>query len=337
MRVFVCEFVTGGGLSGAPLPDGLRREGDMMLRALVKDLSELPDVEIVLTRDDRLADPGLPGELRWIGAGGNPWAAWGHHICNVDAVWPIAPETGGILERLSRLVVDAGRRLIGSPPDAVRLSASKRLMAAHLAAHGVATAATRPLTASPPDTLPASAAGWIVKPDDGAGAEETFLLPTRADLRRWLAGRRDASRFVLQPYLDGPAASLSLICAGGRALLLSCNLQDIRHADGRVTYHGGTVAGAEHRRPHYEPVAAQVAAAMPELWGYVGIDLIDTAQGPAVIDINPRLTTSYVGLRRALAANPAALVLKLLSHRLEALGSANQMTRQPVRVDAHAA
>ena len=67
------------------------------------------------------------------------------------------------------------------------------------------------------------------------------------------------------------------------------------------------------------------------------IDLIDTAEGPVVIDINPRLTTSYVGLRRAIAANPAALVLKLLTHRLEALGSANQMTRQPVRVDAHAA
>lgn len=337
MRVFVCEFVTGGGLSGAPLPDGLRREGDMMLRALVKDLSELPDVEVVITRDDRLADPGLPGELRWIGEGGDPWAAWGHHISNVDAVWPIAPETGGILERLSRLVADAGRRLVGSAPDAVRLSASKRLMAAHLAAHGVATAPTLSLTASPPDALPEGAAGWIVKPDDGAGSEETFLLPTRADLRHWLADRRDAARFILQPYLDGPAVSLCLICAGGRSLLLSCNLQDIRHDGGRVTYHGGTVAGAEDRRPHYAPVAAQVAAAMPGLWGYVGIDLIDAAQGPVVIDINPRLTTSYVGLRRALAANPAALVLRLLSQPLEALGGAGQTVRRPVRVDAHAA
>lgn len=337
MRVFVCEFVTGGGLSGAPLPDGLRREGDMMLRALVKDLAELPEIEVVITRDDRLADPGLPGELRWIGEGGDPWAAWRHHVSNVDAVWPIAPETGGILERLSQLVVDGGRRLIGSPPDAVRLATSKHRMAAHLAAHGVATAATLALTSSPPDGLPASATGWIVKPDDGAGSEETFLLPTRADLRRWLADRRDASRFVLQPYLDGPAASLSLICGGGRSLLLSCNLQDIRRSGERMTYHGGTVAGAEDRRPLYEPVAAQVAAAMPALWGHVGIDLIDTAEGPVVIDINPRLTTSYVGLRRAIAANPAALVLKLLTHRLEALGSANQMTRQPVRVDAHAA
>jgi predicted ATP-grasp superfamily ATP-dependent carboligase len=336
LRVFVCEFVTGGGLSGAPLPDGLRREGDMMLRALVKDLAELPDIDIVITRDDRLSDPGLPGELRWIGAGGDPWAAWHHHVSHVDAVWPIAPETGGILERLSRLVLACGRRLIGSGPDAVRLSTSKQLTAAHLAARGVATVPTLALSASPPDLLPESAGGWIVKPDDGAGSEDTFVLPTRADLRRWLAGRRDAVRFVLQPYLEGPDVSLSMISGGGRALLLSCNLQDIRRSGDRVTYHGGTVAGAEERRPYYEPVAARIAAAMPELWGYVGVDLIDTADGPVVIDINPRLTTSYVGLRRAIATNPAALVLKLLSHGLDSLGSTSLMARQPVRVDADA-
>jgi predicted ATP-grasp superfamily ATP-dependent carboligase len=45
------------------------------------------------------------------------------------------------------------------------------------------------------------------------------------------------------------------------------------------------------------------------LWGYVGVDLVLADAGPIVLEINPRLTTSYCGLRDALGINPAALVL----------------------------
>jgi predicted ATP-grasp superfamily ATP-dependent carboligase len=50
---------------------------------------------------------------------------------------------------------------------------------------------------------------------------------------------------------------------------------------------------------------------MPELWGYAGVDLMQCEQGPRVLEINPRLTTSYAGLRQSLGINPAALVLEL--------------------------
>jgi predicted ATP-grasp superfamily ATP-dependent carboligase len=66
---------------------------------------------------------------------------------------------------------------------------------------------------------------------------------------------------------------------------------------------------------------------MPDLWGYVGIDLIDGATGPLVLEVNPRLTTSYVGLARAIRMNPAALVLGLLDRELGAI-------ERPLRVRA---
>ena len=53
--------------------------------------------------------------------------------------------------------------------------------------------------------------------------------------------------------------------------------------------------------------------------------------GPVVLEINPRLTTSYVGLRPALGRNPAALVLELLERELDAI--ALPEARQPARVD----
>jgi predicted ATP-grasp superfamily ATP-dependent carboligase len=53
-----------------------------------------------------------------------------------------------------------------------------------------------------------------------------------------------------------------------------------------------------------------VASAIPGLAGIFGIDLIFAKGGPCIVEVNPRLTTSYVGLRRALNVNPAVLVLE---------------------------
>ncbi len=54
---------------------------------------------------------------------------------------------------------------------------------------------------------------------------------------------------------------------------------------------------------------------MPGLRGYVGVDLVlgDQADGSqdSVIEINPRLTTSYVGLRALAATNLTETMLRL--------------------------
>ena len=63
-------------------------------------------------------------------------------------------------------------------------------------------------------------------------------------------------------------------------------------------------------------LARQIARAVPSLWGYVGVDFVSTASGPVVLEINPRLTTSFCGLRSALGINVGRLVLDLLQARL---------------------
>jgi len=161
--------------------------------------------------------------------------------------------------------------------------------------------------------------GWVVKPDDGAGAESTRLFHTRDDIERWLAAAPEPDTLVLQPYLQGVAASLSLLCQSGRARLLSCNRQEVAIEDGAFRFRGSIVGGLEDGRPMLEPIAAAVAAAIPDLWGYVGVDLIDSVAGPVVPEINPRLTTSYVGLRSALRMNPARLIFALLERDLNAI------------------
>lgn len=282
-----------------------------MLAALVKDLAGLRGIDVTVARDGRLTDSGLVADVAWLRGDDDPWSFWQCRIDEADAVWPIAPETGGALERLSRLVLDRDRTLLGSRPDTVCLAASKLATSRHLGLCGVSV-----VPAWPADRPPSAFAGgrWVLKPDDGAGCEETILLD-RGDTARQRVPQGELHRFVLQPFVKGTAASLSMLCQDGEAVLLSCNRQLVSCHGGVFVYEGSIVCGREERRAAFEPVAAAVAQAMPGLWGYVGVDLIDGPDGPVVVDVNPRLTTSYAALHEAIGSNPAALVTGLLSDR----------------------
>jgi tyramine---L-glutamate ligase len=324
LRIFVFEYVTAGGARECAATPSLMAEGAMMLRALAGDLSRVAGVDVVVARDPAIALGNVAGDIRAVDPA-DLWAGWGELIAGCDAVWPIAPETGGILEEVTALAERMGRPVLNSRRDALAVARSKRATAAHLARSGVAVA----VTARAGEPPPPSAHGWVVKPDDGAGAVDTHLLPDRAALARWQT-KYPRARFVVQEFVPGAALSLSALMQDGACWLLSCNTQHIDCGAGVFAYRGGTVAGAEARRPALESLAARVAASLPGLWGHVGIDLIDGPDGPVVIEINPRLTTSYVGLAESIGRNPAALVLALRQQPLGAL--IRPLTPKPVDV-----
>jgi predicted ATP-grasp superfamily ATP-dependent carboligase len=301
LRILALEYSTGGGLAGEE--PGLAREGGLMLGALLADLGGIPSVRVLSTRDARLEVPRTPAQFSVPGGGEDIWAFWARQMARADALWPIAPETGGVLERMSRIAGDNGKILIGSAPETVRIAGSKIATAELLARTGISVVATVPARNPPP----ASGTGWVVKPDDGVSADETLVFTDAAEMSAWIGA--DASRFVVQPYLEGLAASISALFRGGRASVLSCNRQDVSREGGGFRYRGFEVGALEDMRAPFEKIASAVAGAMPGLSGYAGIDLILTGDGPVVLEVNPRLTTSYAGLSRALGRNAAQLIL----------------------------
>lgn len=306
MRIFVFEMVTGGGLAAEPLRPSLAREGDLMLRALLRDLSDLPQVQVVASRDPRL--PPVPGVAAIAPAPGEaPRALYARGVRGADAAWPIAPETDGVLQRLARDTLALGKRLLGSRPDAVRLAASKRETARVLCAAGVPAVPTF----AAGDRLPPLAGAWVVKPDDGAGCDGVVVVPDWRAAGERLAG--DPGRLIAQPWIDGCALSLSLLCCDGRAALLCCNRQHVRLVEGRPVLEAITVNAVPDSEGDLAALGTRIAGAIPGLWGYVGVDLVLAQQGPVVLEVNPRLTTSYCALRAALGINAAALVLDLLA------------------------
>jgi tyramine---L-glutamate ligase len=304
LKILVYEHITGGGMLDNPEMAALAPEGEMMLRALVGDLAAVPGVEITILRDCRLAND-LPCRALVVQPGRFD-TVFMQALLGCEEAWPIAPEQDGVLLAITNEIVSIGRRLLGNRADAIAAASSKRATAFVLAQAGIAVV---PVYAQASD-VPSKVAEIVCKPDDGVGCQNTLLFGSREKLRDWFRTHGNA-RTIFQPYVRGEARSLSLLCCAGRARLLACNRQNVTVDNGVFHFHGVSVNAVADPGGRYAALANAIARALPGLWGYCGVDFIETDSGPLVLEVNPRLTTSYVGLRQALGLNPAQLVLDL--------------------------
>ena len=312
MKIFVCEFITGGGLYREPLSTSLAHEGAMMRSALLSDLAELDGIEVITTCDARLPAPANVNQVVRISQEDDVWQSWGDGIAQADALWPIAPESSGALLRLSELAISHNKVLLGSTPQAVKVASSKLATLRLLESAGLSVVPTFTLA----EWQPNQSDTWVAKPDDGVGCLDTGYFETTSSLMDWMQQGRQATH-VIQPYIKGEPASLSMLCEQGQAWLMSCNrqrisLRSVSQESGKFSYAGSVVNGMAQYWHRFDEIAQAVAAAMPGLAGYVGVDVLVNDQDIYVLEVNPRLTTSYVGLHQAMAHNPAKLVLDLL-------------------------
>jgi len=347
MRILVFEFASGGGFAASPLPASLVREGRAMLNALVADLVAIGGHEIVTTADRRLALTAPKG-VEVVPVGPGAAVLPDELVSSVDAVWLIAPETDGCLERLARRVERLGKMLLGSASTAIRRASDKHRLPGVLARCGVAHPRTRLLGATANAAPIAEALGYpiVVKPRHGAGCAGVRLVLNPRELRLAVRARpqvrlkadatyesvrgvrlqpdlrgvrREPDR-VVQQYVHGVPASVSLLCDGRRAVALSLNAQAVR-VGSSFSYRGGCTP-LDHPLAHLAfDAAIRTCEAFPELRGYVGVDLVLSRAEVVVIEINPRLTTAYLGVRSAIDrrsrhGNIAAIAIEACRGRL---------------------
>ncbi len=293
-----------GGNNAAPAGFG----GDILLQALMTDISRIGDMTISVLRNPSARNLEMPASASIVALhDGSACSAVDDCISDADAVWPLAPESNGMLESISRKILQHKKILLGSTPDAVHLAGSKYRTSQALRAAGILVVPTLRADANLPATLHA----LVVKPDDGAGCLDTHIFSHADAAREWIAAQADGD-YVLQPYIAGRPCSLSLLCGNGEVFLLGCNDQRVAVSDNQFHYMGSTVNSIDDSNGELLQLARRVIAAIPGLWGYVGIDLIITDQGPVVLGVNPRMTMPHAGLYASIGANPAAMLFDML-------------------------
>ncbi len=312
MKIAVLEHFTSCPTPAAP---GLRAEGRAMRDAIVEDLLALPGVTVTVVHRDpsRLAlSPGLSGRI----VEGDRESLFRDAVRDAEAALVIAPEEGRLLEGLSRIVEEEKRLLLGPSAASVRLLGDKLATARALAAAGLPTPACEALPlASAAASLALRPLPFVVKPRDGCGGLGASLVRRRAEVPAAIRTARLAtlrSDLLVQDYVPGSGASVPLIVGAGGSLALGLARQHLR-GGGSFVYEGGEIPWPHALRPRAIALARAVAGALaraaPGLRGYVGVDLVVSRGGPHVIEVNPRLTSAYLGLRRVVRGNAAAWII----------------------------
>ena len=311
MKILVFEYITGGGLAQEDLPESLLREGGLMLKALIDELALLPSVKLTVLLDWRCKSLNLPQtiEIIWVTAEQSVYDLLPAHIEASDKVWPIAPEMESQLLNISKLVEDKSKRLLNSSSESIAICSDKLATARILKKNNIAT-----IDACQLDEFSQELIGsWVIKPKDGVGCLDCFFVPGNSEFNEITKQIKDPSSYLIQPYVKGESLSLSCLFKNGVAWLVCCNKQQVSIKQGKFELNACQVNISTNNRVVYQHLINQVAEAIPGLWGYVGIDIIQPEYGRAlIVEINPRLTTSYAGIGQALGINVAEAVIKMI-------------------------
>ncbi|HEU5117405.1 MAG TPA: ATP-grasp domain-containing protein [Isosphaeraceae bacterium] len=285
IRVLVYEHVTGGGFAGQDLPESWAAEGHSMRSALIEDFAAVPGVHVVSMLDQRFPDPPGPWTTVRVGPGkGENLLSRLSQVAEYTLV--VAPETGGMLTRCYSLVE---RGWLGCSRASIDLCTDKARLADHLREHGVRV--PDHWVVHPGDPWPSEGPERaVLKPIDGAGSLDTRIVSRSPRLQGFQGPR------LLQPFVPGTPMSASfLVDSHDGRFLLGVGMQRQAVSTAELGYLGGLIP---HGDLSWADEAGRAVEAVPGLRGWVGVDFIRGESGVCtVVEINPRVTTSLVGIR----------------------------------------
>ena len=292
-----------------------------MLCSLAEDFARLPEVRVAVTWDARLGDCPLLRlaakniEVHPVRHPSEEEQAFDDLCLRADAVLVIAPETQDLLADRCLRARRLGAVSLNSSVEAIRLCADKLTLADRLTELGIPTIPTRRV--ADPLALSADELSFplVIKPRDGAGSQDIYRIDEASTWQMFQDAQKSKSLneaasdagWIVQPLVAGTALSIAAIVADSWLEVFPLAEQHLA-ADGRFGYLGGQVpANVPLQRPAAERVREFVRQ-IPGLSGYIGFDLLAPQEHPddlLIVEINPRLTTSYLGYRAIAQENLA--------------------------------
>jgi len=272
MKILIAEYAVGAGINEYML------EGRAMLGTLVRSFAACGH-EVLYPSSGAIIDSGTAVET----GGFEDTLAQLSKSCDAGLV--IAPDE--LLGDLTEIIEENTTNL-GCPSDAVRLCADKLKSTRRLAGENVPV----PLTIGEGEYE----GDFVIKPRFGC-ASEGIHRSKKGVLK---------DGFIATEFINGEHLSASVI-TGKTQLLLTVNRQLIKIGD-KISYEGGMVPYLCNREKEIADIAKKTTKVLG-CRGYAGVDIV-LADKPYVVDINPRPTTSLIGITRVMKVQIADLILK---------------------------
>jgi predicted ATP-grasp superfamily ATP-dependent carboligase len=328
LKLLVYEHVSGGGFADQSIPAGILSEGFAMLRTLISDFKAAGH-NVSTTLDSRISRLNPPIRADCVVPVFSSQETQ-IKLCKLseqaDAVYVIAPETGGVLQSLVTLVKQTGATSLNCSADIVEKVSDKAGFYEYM----------RKLEVPLPKMIIFNIADdlkeikktirssfsfpVICKPSDGVSCCGVSVIRNEEQVVGAVSKiKRESSNenWLVQEFVQGVAASASLLSTGSKVLPVTLNSQDVIIGTPETcsSYRGGMVPFDNPVRTEAFEVAKRVVKSISGLQGYVGVDFVLTKEAAVIVEVNPRLTTSYVGLRKVVNFNPAQAVVSAVLKR----------------------
>lgn len=328
LKLLIYEHTSGGGFRDKKVSSSILSEGYGMLNALIADFKAAGH-RVTTLLDSRLAAFNPPIEADSI----IPISSLREADANlkkvsesVDAVYVIAPESNQMLQTLVESVGRTGVLSLNCSADSIGTVSDKMVLYEFLNELGLPTPETIAFNALDDEveikqTLKRRLEfPLIFKPVDGAGCSGLSLVRNAshvADALIKIRAESSSGRVMAQELIEGVAVSVSIISTGREALPIALNKQNVtlRTPERHSSYDGGYVPLDNPLKKDAFAAAEKTVKSFRSLKGYVGVDLILTEKEPVVIEVNPRLTTSYIGVKHVVNFSIAQSIINAVFRR----------------------
>lgn len=297
MNILIIEYATALGLDDP----SIHAEGQAMLSGLLDDFKGKNTDYLISETSDNLDNKYCnPIELK------EDLMKWlNDNISAYDACLVIAPEEDFIMYNIVDLIEKEGTFVIGSNSEAIMTCSDKFEMFEALKDR-VPIIETEKVFFDEIDKFESYFEynkKKVIKPADGVSCSGVRAVSNLEEFKKAASLiETNLPYFIIQDFIEGITASVSLISNGKKAVPLSLNFQDIEIKDNGINYNGGKVP-LDHKLANEAKIAAKIAVESIEgLKGYVGVDMI-LGEEVHVVEINSRITTPYIALKDLLDFN----------------------------------
>ncbi|MEC9205669.1 MAG: ATP-grasp domain-containing protein [Pseudomonadota bacterium] len=289
IKILIYEYITGGGLINEDLSSSLLNEAKLMMSTLHKDLKRSNQITFKFFLDERIE--GFPRTSTILVKKNNLNNPYNVNLLkNFDYIFPILPESNLILYNYVKFLEEKKIKKIISDKKTILHLSNKLYFYKLFSKHQLNIVPTYNINETKEIKKLRKV---IIKDKYGVGCSyvKFYKNSKEIDFLKY------NSNYVVQPYIKGKSYSISAFFTHNDLYLLSINKQEVCLSNNNFLKLKRILVNIKDiNELQIYCILNDIRDILPNLYGFIGIDIIVEKEKIHIVEINPRLTTSYVGL-----------------------------------------
>lgn len=312
MRIFILEYFLSQ-KKDEKFKKSFYREGKQILISLIKSFNKIEDLELsIYINQDNINLFDNFNNIDIIISKNKSQSSYFKKLINLklnehDYFLIIAPETNNLLYQITKILENKNLNNIGCSSNCIKKTANKWLLHNNLKNTSIKLAESYLIGENELD-LDRKFFPAVIKTKYSAGSE-LKIVKSKKDFKN--LNIKDYKGQIIQKIINGIPGSLSIAANSKKMKILSFNKQIINPDN--FSYLGSIINYKFPEDKKINQLTKIIKQKYPNLNGYFGIDFIFNEKEVYLLEINPRITSSYIGL--AQISNPAKTILDLAKNK----------------------